>query len=245
MEDVLDRARHGPLKLIYEDAQILAFDKPAGLAVQGGSGVEDSLETMLAAYAKPGKPAKLVHRLDRETSGVIIVARNRTSAAALSKSFERGEAIKTYLAIVCASAPPAPCGVIDEPLKRVTHKGVDLMRLARPDETGAQAARTRYRTLASSKDCALVALMPETGRMHQLRAHLAMLGAPIAGDGKYGGLFALGRVKIPGLMLHAFTLAIAHPKGAMLDLRAEPPEAFCRTAAALGLGALAGLEGPQ
>src|SRR5882672_7397492 len=91
------------LKLIHEDAQVLAFDKPAGLAVQGGSGVDESLEDLLLAYAKSGKPLKLVHRLDRETSGVIVVARNRTSAAALSKSFESREAIKTYLAILCGA----------------------------------------------------------------------------------------------------------------------------------------------
>jgi len=227
-----------PLTLLHEDAAVLAFDKPAGLAVQGGSGVGESLETLLQAYARPGKPLKLVHRLDRETSGVIIVARNRTSAAALSKSFESREAIKTYLAIVCGALDP-PTGEIDAPLKKMSQKGLDMMRGARPGEPGALAAKTAYRTLAAGKDCALVALMPETGRMHQLRAHLAIRGAPIAGDGKYGGLFALRNVKIPGLMLHALTLAIPHPRGGMLDLRADPPPAFRETAAALGLDSFA------
>ena len=223
-----------PLALLHQDAQVLAFDKPAGLAVQGGSGVQENLEELLRAYAKPGKPLKLVHRLDRETSGVIVVARNRASAAALSRSFESREAIKTYLAIVCGAPKPAE-GKIAAPLKKVSQKGLDVMRAARPGETGARAAETMYRTLAAGPDCALVALTPQTGRMHQLRAHLAILGHPIAGDGKYGGLFALRNVKIPGLMLHAFTLAIPHPKGGALDLRADPPPAFRDTAAALGL----------
>jgi tRNA pseudouridine32 synthase/23S rRNA pseudouridine746 synthase len=229
------------LKLIHEDAQVLAFDKPAGLAAQGGAGVAESLEDRLKAYARPGKPLKLVHRLDRETSGVIIVARNATSAAALSKSFAGREAIKTYLAIVCGGAPDEPDGLIDKPLKKFKQGGVDLMRVAARGEAGTLAAKTRYRTLASTKQAALVALMPETGRMHQLRAHLAILGNPIAGDGKYGGLLAIGKTKIPGLMLHAYSLAIPHPKGGVLDLRAEPPEAFRKTAAALGLDPLAAL----
>jgi tRNA pseudouridine32 synthase/23S rRNA pseudouridine746 synthase len=226
--------------VIYEDAQMLALDKPAGLAVQGGSGVEESLEDLLVPLGKPGKPLKLVHRLDRETSGVLVVARNRTSAAALAKSFETRAAIKTYLAITCRAPSPAD-GVIETPLKKIASKGVDLMRAAAPGEAGALEAATRYRTLDANSRAALVALMPETGRMHQLRAHLALLGAPIAGDGKYGGLFALGATKIPGLMLHAYSLAIPHPKGGVLNLRAEPPAAFARTAAALGLDPMAGL----
>jgi RluA family pseudouridine synthase len=226
--------------VIYEDAQVIALDKPAGLAVQGGSGVEESLEDLLVPLGKPGKPLKLVHRLDRETSGVLVVARNRTSAAALSKAFESREAIKVYLAITCGAPDPGE-GLIETPLKKITTKGIDLMRAAEPGETGALAAATRYRTLDANARAALVALMPETGRMHQLRAHMAQLGAPIAGDGKYGGLFALGATKIPGLMLHAYTLAAPHPKGGMLNLRAEPPAAFARTAAALGLDPLAAL----
>ena len=223
--------------VIYEDAQVIALDKPAGLAVQGGSGVEESLEDLLKPLGKPGKPLKLVHRLDRETSGVIIVARNRTSAAALSKAFEARETIKTYLAITCG-APQPPDGVIETALKKITTKGVDMMRAARHGEAGALASVTRYRTLDAVGDAALVALLPETGRMHQSRAHLAHKGAPIAGDGKYG---ALGATKIPGLMLHAFSLAAPHPKGGMLNLTAQPPEAFRKTAAALGLDAMAGL----
>ena len=213
---------------------MLAFDKPAGLAVQGGAGVSESLEDLLKAYAKPGKPLKLVHRLDRETSGVIIVAKNRTSAAALSKSFESRDAIKTYLAIVCGTVEEEQ-GMIKTPLKKISQKGVDMMRAARASEQGALAATTKYRVLNIGQGCAAVALMPETGRMHQLRAHMAILGNPIAGDGKYGGLFALGKTKVPSLMLHAFTLAIPHPKGGMLDLRAAPPLAFRKTCAALGL----------
>ncbi len=231
----------GALAVLHDDAQVIAFDKPAGLAVQGGSGVEESLEDMLHAYARPNKPLKLVHRLDRETSGVIVAAKNRTSAAALSKAFAARDAIKTYLAIVCGGAPNPEAGLIDVALKKVSQKGVDLMRAARAGEPGAQGARTRYRTLASSKNAALVALLPETGRMHQLRAHMAHIGRPIAGDGKYGGLFAIGGTEIPGLMLHAFSLAVPHPKGGTLNLTAQPPAPFRETAASLALDPMAAL----
>jgi tRNA pseudouridine32 synthase/23S rRNA pseudouridine746 synthase len=98
-----------------------------------------------------------------------------------------------------------------------------------------QAALTRYRTLAARADAAFVELKPETGRMHQLRAHLAAIGRPIAGDGKYGGLFGLAGVAIPGLMLHAAVLDIPHPDGGRLELEAPPPLAFLETARSLGL----------
>lgn len=229
------------LTVLHEDAQVIAFDKPAGLAVQGGSGVSQSLEDLMRAYARPNKPLKLVHRLDRETSGVIVAAKNRTSAAALSRAFAERETIKTYLAIVCGGAPDPEAGVIDAALKKVSQKGVDLMRVARAGEQGAQTARTQYRTLAAARNAALVALLPETGRMHQLRAHLARIGRPIAGDGKYGGLFTIGGTEIPGLMLHAFSLAIPHPKGGTLNLTAQPPAPFRETAAALQLDPMAAL----
>ncbi|MES1158799.1 MAG: RluA family pseudouridine synthase [Terricaulis silvestris] len=222
--------------LIHEDPHVLAFNKPAGLAVQGGSGVTQSLEDMLAAFAKSnGKRPRLVHRLDRETSGVIIAARTKPAAAFLSEAFASREAKKTYLAIVCGGAPEPADGEIDAPLAKSNRAGLDIMEIAPPSH--GQAALTRYRTLAATPEAALVELAPETGRMHQLRAHLAHIGRPIAGDGKYGGLYRLGATEIPGLMLHAAALDVPHPAGGRLQLSAPPPEAFERAAKSLGLEA--------
>jgi len=224
--------------LIHEDAHVLAFNKPAGLAVQGGSGVTQSLEDLLAAFAKSnGKRPRLVHRLDRETSGIIVAARTKPAAAFLSAAFAGRDANKTYLAIVCGGAPEPREGEIALSLRKASRAGLDVMDIAEPGEAGAQAALTRYRTLGASPAAALVELRPETGRMHQLRAHLAAFGRPIAGDGKYGGLFSLGGAAIPGLMLHAARLDLPHPGGGRLSLAAPAPPAMRETAAALGLGA--------
>ncbi|HWA00521.1 MAG TPA: RluA family pseudouridine synthase [Caulobacterales bacterium] len=218
--------------LLYEDAHVLAFNKPAGLAVQGGSGVTQSLEDMLAVFAKSnGKRPRLVHRLDRETSGVLVVARTKPAAAFLSEAFAARDANKTYLAIVCGGAPAPGEGEIDKGLRKATRGGLDIVEVA-PD---GLAARTRYRTLLATPSAALLELEPQTGRMHQLRAHLAHVGRPIAGDGKYGGLFRLGVTDIPGLMLHAAALDIPHPAGDRLRLAAPPPSAFRDVALSLGL----------
>jgi tRNA pseudouridine32 synthase/23S rRNA pseudouridine746 synthase len=209
--------------LIHEDAHMLVFNKPAGLAVQGGSGVEQSLEGMLAQFAKSnGKRPRLVHRLDRETSGVIVAARTKPTAAFLSQAFASREVSKTYLAIVCGGAPKRPEGEISAPLKKTSHKGLDIMEI-KPD---GQPALTRYRTLAAGSDAALLELSPETGRMHQLRAHCAAIGRPIAGDAKYGGLFSLGGIDVPGLMLHAAKLDLPHPAGGRASFEAPPPAPF-------------------
>jgi len=218
--------------LIYEDAHMLVFDKPAGLAVQGGSGVTESLELMLGAFAKSnGKTPRLVHRLDRETSGVIVAARTKPAAAFFSEAFARRDSAKTYLAIVCGGAPEPDAGDIALALKRSSRKGLDISIVA---EDG-QAARTRYRTICAARVAALVAAFPETGRMHQIRAHFAALGRPIAGDGKYGGLFALGGQSIPRLMLHAARLDIPHPAGGRKMFEAPPPPDFVAACAGLGL----------
>jgi tRNA pseudouridine32 synthase/23S rRNA pseudouridine746 synthase len=220
--------------MIHEDAHILVFNKPAGLAVQGGSGVTASLDTMLGAFAKSnGKRPRLVHRLDRDTSGIIVVARTKPAAAMLSQAFAGRDVEKTYLAIVCGGAPDPAEGQIALPLKKASRKALDIMEVA----ADGQPSLTHYRTLTATPAAALVELRPETGRMHQLRAHLAAIGRPIAGDAKYGGLFAIGDVPIPGLMLHAATLEIPHPAGARARFSAPPPAAFGETCRSLGLEA--------
>ncbi|MGD9815174.1 MAG: RluA family pseudouridine synthase [Hyphomonadaceae bacterium] len=224
--------------VIAEDAHLIAFNKPAGLAVQGGSGVSRSLEDLLAAFAKSnGKRPRLVHRLDRETSGVIIAARTKPAAAFFSEAFAGRSAEKSYLAIVCGGAPSPEAGEIGLALKKASRQGLDVMETAPPGTPGAQAARTRYRTLAATGAAALVELEPETGRMHQLRAHLAAIGRPIAGDGKYGGLYRLGGVEIPGLMLHAARLDVPHPDGGRRAFSAPAPPLFAEALRSLGLEA--------
>lgn len=218
--------------VIAEDAALIAFNKPAGLAVQGGSGIARSLEDLLAAFAKSnGKRPRLVHRLDRETSGVIIAARTKPAAAFLSEAFAGRDVAKTYLAIVCGGAPQPEVGDIALPLKKASRRGLDIMEVA----ADGQTALTHYATLSATPNAALVELNPETGRMHQLRAHLAAIGRPIAGDGKYGGLFRLGAVDVPSLLLHAAALDIPHPAGGRRRFETPPPPAFLDTARSLGL----------
>ncbi len=218
--------------VIAEDTQLIAFNKPAGLAVQGGSGVTRSLEDLLEAFAKSnGKKPRLVHRLDRETSGVMIAARTKPAAASFSEAFAGRDARKTYLAIVCGGAPDPEAGEIALALKKASRRGLDIMEVA----AEGQAALTRYKTLSAVTGAALVELSPETGRMHQLRAHLAAIGRPIAGDGKYGGLFRLGAVETPNLLLHAAALDIPHPEGGRRQFEAPPPPAFLGALRSLGL----------
>jgi RluA family pseudouridine synthase len=227
---------HARSLLIHEDAHILVFNKPSGLAAQGGSGVERSLEDLLAAFAKSnGKRPRLVHRLDRETSGVMVAARTKPAAAFLSQAFADRDVKKSYLAIVCGGPPDPRDGEIDKALRKISRQisrqGLDIMEIA----PSGQAALTRYHTLGATEVAALVQLEPETGRMHQLRAHLASIGHPIAGDGKYGGLFTLGGVAVGRLMLHAGALEIPHPLGGRRRFEAPLPGAFQETLRSLGL----------
>jgi RluA family pseudouridine synthase len=225
--------------VVHEDAHILVFNKPSGLAVQGGSGVTRSLEDLLAAFAKSnGKRPRLVHRLDRETSGVIVAARTKPAAAQLSEAFAGRDVDKTYLAIVCGGAPEPRDGEINLALRKSNRRGLDIMEI----DPAGQAALTRYRTLTASAEAALLELRPETGRMHQLRAHLAAIGRPIAGDGKYGGLFRLGAVDIPRLMLHAAVLDIPHPAGGRRRFEARLPPDIAEPLRSLGLERTSGAQ---
>lgn len=221
--------------LLYEDHHVLAFDKPAGLAVQGGSGVTTSLDALVAEWpSRGGRVARLAHRLDRDTTGVVVAGRTPTAIAALNRAFSERRAAKRYLALVCG-APRETSGVIEAPLVKAKVRGVDLMKVAAPGERGAQEATTAWETLATSASAALIEARPTTGRMHQIRVHLSALGVPIFGDLKYGGLFALGAVPAPGLMLHAAALEVPHPAGGSLAVRAAAPASFRAAALALGL----------
>ncbi|MBI1399675.1 RluA family pseudouridine synthase [Hyphomonas sp.] len=220
--------------VIHEDNSLIAFNKPSGLAVQAGSGVAQSLDTLMAAFAKSnGKRPRLVHRLDQGTSGVIVAAKTHPVAAMLSDAFAGRDVQKTYLALVKGSLPPAEHGVVDAALVKVEEGGKARMILARPGRKGAQAARTGWRILARNGAFGLMALSPETGRMHQIRVHLMSLGCPILGDALYGE----GPATAPRLMLHAAKLELPHPEGKALTLSAPVPDDFRVAAEQAGLQA--------
>ncbi len=211
----LDRAR-----LIYADDHLAAVDKPAGVPSQPTlTHDRGTLPDLVAALL--GSPAILVHRLDRETSGVMVLARTRAAAAALAEAFRTGAPAKTYLAL-CARAPAPADGRIDAPL------GKDPGRAGlRRVDPGGDPAATRYRTLRRSPLAALVEASPETGRTHQIRVHLAHLGAALLGDPRYGGPRRVGEVAIPRVMLHARRLELLHPAtGAPIAFEAPVPEDF-------------------
>ena len=222
--------------VIYEDAQLLALDKPPGLSSQGGRAQVNTLDELLWAFARQGHARpRLIHRLDRDTSGVILTAKTKPAAGFLGKAVMGRRVKKTYLAIV-APGPPVPAkGVIETPLRRDEQGREAYMRVCDPQHPDAETALTRYRTLASSPSAALVELSPETGRMHQLRVHLASLGRPIAGDVRYGGALALGGVAVPRLMLHAAALEFPHPEGGARRLEAPLPADFAAALVAAGL----------
>jgi 23S rRNA pseudouridine1911/1915/1917 synthase len=221
----LERAR-----LLYADGDLAAVDKPPFVPAQPTLTTDaGTLPELVAALL--GGPVILVHRLDRETSGVTVLARTREAAGALAAAFRDGAPSKTYLALA-ACAPAPRDGRVDAPI------GKDPGRagLRRVDPRG-DAAATRYRTLREGPGGALVEVRPETGRTHQIRVHLAHLGAPLLGDARYGGPRRVGEVAIPRVMLHALRLELVHPvTGAALVLEAPVPEDFAAVERALLTG---------
>ncbi len=210
--------------VIYEDPHVLAFDKPAGLSSQGGRIAANTLDDLLAAFARSnGKRPRLIHRLDRDTSGVILAAKTQPDAAFLGKAMMARRVRKTYLAIVTPGAPEPREGQIDAPLRRESQGREAYSRVCEPDHPDAQDASTRYRTLAEGPAAALVELSPRTGRMHQIRVHLASIGRPIAGDPRYGGALMLSGAPAPRLMLHAAALVFPHPAGGERKVSAPTP----------------------
>lgn len=222
--------------VIHEDDFVLAFNKPAGLSSQGGRIKAHTLDDLTWAFAKSsGNRPRLVHRLDRDTSGILVTAKTKPAAAFLGKAMMGRRIKKTYLAIVTPGAPDPKGGVIETPLRRDSIGREVSMKPCAPDHPDAESAKTRYRTLAEAPGAALVELNPETGRMHQLRVHLASIGRPIAGDVRYGGALVVGGHPVGRLMLHARALSFPHPAGETLRLDARPPEDFQRLANDLGL----------
>ena len=221
--------------IVHEDEAVIAFNKPAGLSSQGGRIQAHTLDDLLWAFARSnGKRPDLVHRLDRDTSGVILAAKTKPAAGFLGKAMQARRFRKTYLALLSA-APEPKAGTIDKPLLRQEIGRESYMRAVTADTPDAVEALSRYRTLSASEDGALVELDPSTGRMHQLRVHMASIGRPLAGDARYGGALTFAGRAAPRLMLHAAKLVFPHPEGGYRTVEAPPPEDFEALKAAAGL----------
>ena len=222
-------------RVLYRDDELIALDKPAGLAVQGGTGQRRHIDRLASALVEDGAPTpKLVHRLDKDTSGVLLLATTAVAAARLARAFKTGAVRKTYWAVV-VGAPSPPAGVIESGL--VKRAGAGGERMVAESATGRRAL-TRYRTLDhAGRAAALLALYPETGRTHQLRVHCAELGTPILGDGKYGGraAFALDLRSARRLHLHARSIELPASDGTILRLAAPLPDHMRASIDHLGL----------
>ena len=213
--------------LLYEDAKVFVFNKPAGLAVQGGSGVSRHVDGMLEAWRnKKGEKPRLVHRLDRDTSGVLVVARTRLAAMKLSEAFRGRDARKTYWALVKGVPKKREDKISTWLVKEATEDG-DRMRVAQHGERGADHAVSYYRVIEqAAQSLAWLEMEPHTGRTHQLRVHAAYIGCPIIGDPKY--FEADTNWEFPGgiqnrLHLHARRIRIPHPDGGVIDVTAPLP----------------------
>jgi 23S rRNA pseudouridine955/2504/2580 synthase len=223
--------------VIYRDESAFVLNKPPGLATQGGTKTSNHLDRLLDGLAEEGQRPKLVHRLDKDTSGALLVARTARAAAFFSKSFSGRTAKKTYWALVIG-VPSADEGLIDAPLAKQPGTGGEKMHI---DEEHGQPAKTKWRVIdRAGNRAAWVELQPLTGRTHQLRAHMAAIGHPIVGDGKYGGAesFLTGGISRK-LHLHARRLKIDALGGGKLDVTAELPEHFAQTLDTLGFEAAA------
>lgn len=225
--------------VIHRDPQAIVINKPPGLATQGGTRTHDHVDGLTDAlmFERDDRP-RLVHRLDKDTSGVLLLARSARSAAFFAKSFASRTARKVYWAIVMG-VPSIDDGTIDLPLAKQPGTGGEKMHV---DEKEGAPSRTRYRVIdRAGNRAAWVELQPYTGRTHQLRVHMAAIGHPIVGDGKYGGkeAFLTGSISRK-LHLHARRLRIDHPDGSPLDIRADIPAHFAETLASLGFDLDAG-----
>jgi len=211
---------------LYEDDDVLVIDKPAGLAVQGGSGTTRHLDGMLEALRDAqGQRPRLVHRLDKDTTGCLLVAKTRFAASALAKTFRSRAARKIYWALV-AGVPKPRQGRISTFLAKEQAEDDSFMRIARHGEEGASHAVTYYAVLdTAARHLAWLSLKPVTGRTHQLRAHMAHIGHPIVGDPKY---FAKENWELPGgmqnrLHLLARRIVVPHPRAGIIDVTAPLP----------------------
>ena len=210
--------------LLHEDDKVFVLNKPAGIAVQGGSGVTRHIDGMLEAWTSPkGEKPRLVHRLDRDTSGVLVIARTRGAAQKLTAAFRERDTKKTYWALVRGVPRKREDKISTWLVKEQTADG-DRMRIAKHGEEGADHAVSYYRIVEQAgQNFAWLEMEPYTGRTHQLRVHAAHIGHPILGDPKY--FEADTNWNFPGgvqnrLHLHARHIDIPHPSGGRLRVTA-------------------------
>ena len=225
--------------ILYEDADVMVLNKPMGLSVQGGSGTTRHLDGMLEVLRQPGPDGqrpRLVHRLDKDTAGCLLVAKTRFAAAALAKTFRSRSARKIYWALVVGTPKPKQ-GRISTYLAKEEREEDSFMRIAQHGEEGAAHAVTYYAMVETAgQKLAWLSLKPVTGRTHQLRAHMAHIGHPIIGDPKY---FQIENWELPGglqnkLHLLARRIAVPHPRGGTVDVSAPLPPHMQQTWNLLG-----------
>lgn len=228
--------------ILYEDDYLFVLNKPFGLAVQGGTRTKRHLDGLLEGMAdRFGDRPRLVHRLDKDTTGVLLVAKSRHAAAKLGNIFRTRSAAKTYWSLV-KGVPKPPQGKVEVPLVKAAGPDGDRVRKSLPGEQeAAMHATTHYAVIDRvGQKAAWVSLKPVTGRQHQLRAHMSIIGHPIVGDEKYDG-----HVKLPAenmenkLHLHSRRLVLPHPfqTGEKLDVTAPLPPHMLKTWELLGLDA--------
>jgi 23S rRNA pseudouridine955/2504/2580 synthase len=227
---------------LYEDDDVLVLNKPMGLAVQGGSGTTQHIDGMLGALRGPGVDAqrpRLVHRLDKDTAGCLLVAKTRFAAAALAKTFRTRSARKIYWALV-VGVPKPKQGRVSTYLAKQQEEEDSYMRIAKHGEKDAVHAVTYYAVVeTAAQKLAWISLKPVTGRTHQLRAHMAHVGNPIIGDPKY---FNIENWELPGgmqnkLHLLARRIAVPHPRGGTIDVSAPLPPHMAQSWNLLGFDA--------
>ena len=243
-------SREAEAMVLWRDEHLLVLCKPPGLATQGGPGITRHVDGMLAAlrFGSEHRP-RLVHRLDRDTSGVLVVARTPGTAAKLAAAFRSRDMEKIYWAVVAGRPVPVE-GRIDAPLTRTEEPSAARVAVAGADDRDAARAVTEYRTLDhAGRRLAWLELRPLTGRTHQLRVHCAAIGAPILGDAAYGKVrgpadpdrWGDNTALVEGLgqqlHLHARRLVLPHPAGGTLEVEADLPQHMRATFSTLGFTA--------
>ena len=225
--------------ILYMDKSVIVLNKPAGLATQGGSGLTRHIDGMLdqLAFEKNQRP-RLVHRLDRDTSGVLVIARTVPAAAALARSLAQRDASKIYWALT-RGVPQQKRGTIKAALAKEGARGAERMEIVERESDDAKHAITDYAVVdRAGEEFAWVAAKPVTGRTHQIRVHLTSLGTPIVGDFKYGAQDARGKGGIADrLHLHARSIDIARPDGGRLHVTAPLPPHMMKSWELLGFDA--------
>lgn len=218
--------------VLFMDDHVIVLNKPPGLAVQGGTGMDRHLDGMLEALRFGKERPRLVHRLDKDTSGVLLLGRTAAATAKLAAAFKSRITRKLYWAVVVGVPKPRQ-GRIDAPLAKLTGRMGDKVAV---DEDAGKRAVTGYRTVEAVKRAAWLEMEPYTGRTHQLRAHCALIETPILGDGKYGGAeaFLSGQGLSRKLHLHARALRLPHPVSGTIEVVAPLPEHIAATFAFFG-----------